>query len=90
MDTKTILVIEDDDVARTGFGTILTDHGYRVALASSGLDGLDYLDKYDPPDLIILDMLMPDMDGWQFLKHRDARWARVPVFIVTALPIASG
>jgi CheY-like chemotaxis protein len=90
MEAKTILVIEDDDVTRMGFGTLFTDRGYRVALAGSGEDGLEYLEKYNPPDLIILDMLMPGMDGWQFLKRRDARWGGVPVFIVTALPVASG
>jgi CheY-like chemotaxis protein len=89
MGAKTILVIEDDDVTRMGFARFLTDHGYRVALASSGQGGLDYLQNCNPPDLILLDMLMPEMDGWQFLKYRGGRWASVPVFIVTAIPITT-
>jgi DNA-binding response OmpR family regulator len=89
MAAKTILVIEDDDAARAGFGIILTKHGFAVSLAASAKDGLEYLQNHEPPNLIILDMLMRGMDGWQFLKQSDAQWSSVPVLIVTALPIAS-
>jgi len=88
MDAKTILVIEDDDVTRAGFGTILSEHGYRVALASTGQDALGYLQSCGPPDLILLAMLIQDKDGWQFLKERDARWSSIPVLITTSLGIA--
>jgi putative two-component system response regulator len=89
MPAKMILVIENDDDTRLGFSEILSGRGYRVALAASGGDGLRYLQTNDPPNLIILDMLMRGMDGWQFLKYRDARWPFVPVLIATALPVAS-
>ena len=89
MNGKTILVIEDDDATRLGFGLILREHGYTVEFASCGKEGLDYLQNHSPPDLIILDMLMNGMDGWQFLKHRDARWPAVVVIITTALGIAN-
>lgn len=89
VDLKTILVVEDDDVTRAGFGMVLTDHGYMVGLAANGQEALDYVQGHGPPDLIVLDMLLPGVDGWHFLKRRDARTASVPVLIVTALGIAS-
>jgi CheY-like chemotaxis protein len=88
MDTKTILVVEDDEETRTGFGMVLQDHGYAVGLAADGQEALDYVQNNGPPDLIFLDMMMPRMDGWQFLKRRGARWRSVPVLLVTALPIS--
>src|SRR5947209_6203489 len=89
MDAKTILVVEDDDVTRAGFGLVLSDHGYTVGLAADGKEALDYVQANGPPVLIILDMLMPRMDGWQFLKRRDPGWRSVPVVVTTALPVAS-
>jgi CheY-like chemotaxis protein len=82
---QTILVVEDDDVTRTGFGEVLSAHGYRVALAASGREALAYLRDYPQPDLIILNMFMPGMDGWHFLKERAFRWTAVPIIITTAL-----
>jgi CheY-like chemotaxis protein len=89
MDPKIILVIEDDDTTRESFGSILSQHGYNVALARSGQEGLEYLQTHNPPDLIILDMFLPGMDGWQFLKYKAARWRSVPVLVTTALSVAS-
>ena len=73
MDDKTILVVEDDDATREGFGVALKEHGNHVALARTGQDALEYLQTHDPPDLISLDMFMPGMDGWHFLKLRNRR-----------------
>jgi CheY-like chemotaxis protein len=89
MEAKTILVVEDDDVTREWFGTVLREQGYEAALARTGQDGLQYLQTHDAPDLIILDMFMPGMDGWYFLKLRKKRWQAVPVLVTTALKIGS-
>jgi CheY-like chemotaxis protein len=86
---KTILVVEDDPITRDGFSTALREHGYAVALAANGQEALDYLRNHPAPDLILLAMLTQGMDGWQFLKARDARFASIPVLITTALGIAS-
>jgi CheY-like chemotaxis protein len=86
---KTILVVEDGDVARARLGTVLSAAGYRVALVPNAAEALDYLRDYPAPDLIILDMLTKGMDGWRFLKERDVRWASIPVIITTTLSIAS-
>ena len=86
---KTILIVEDDDATREGFGMVLSEHGYKVGLASTGQHALDYLQANGPPDLIVLDMLMQGIDGWQFLKRRDKKWRQVPILIATALSVAS-
>jgi CheY-like chemotaxis protein len=77
---RTILVIEDDDVARATFGAALSEHGYRVALVPDTLEALDYLRDYPVPDLIILDMLTRGIDGWREwhcrLSHLELRRGR--------------
>jgi two-component system copper resistance phosphate regulon response regulator CusR len=72
-----------------GLKKILREQGYRVALADSGQDGWDYLQTHEAPDLIIVDVLLQAMDGWQFLKQRKTEWATVPVLVVTSRGIAS-
>ena len=85
----TVLVVEDDDITRAGFGEVLSEHGYRVALVPNRREALDYLRDYPEPDLIILDMFMPGMDGWRFLKDRGFHWTSIPVIITTAFGSAS-
>jgi CheY-like chemotaxis protein len=87
--TKTILVVEDEDATRSSFGTVLSEHGYRVALVPNALEAQDYLREYPAPDLILLDMMTRGMDGWRFLKERDVRWTSIPIILTTTLPIAS-
>src|ERR1700757_2666434 len=89
MDAKIILVIEDDDTTRESFDSILSQHSYQVVLTATGGEGLEYLQTHSPPDLILLDMLTPGMDGWQFLKYHRARWRFVPVLVTTALRVGS-
>ena len=89
MAAETILVVEDDDATREGFGIVLKQHGYLVALTRTGQDALEYLQTHDPPDLISLDMFMPGMNGWYFLKLRSRCWHSVPVLVTTALKIGS-
>jgi CheY-like chemotaxis protein len=89
MDGRTILVVENDDVTRKFFATVLGTVGYAVRLAANGKEALEYLQTHYPPDLITLAMLMPIMDGWHFLKERDARWHSIPVLIVTVLEIGN-
>src|SRR5262245_45675010 len=66
---KMLQVIEDDALARQGLAFLLVKEGYEVALSANGREALDYLDANPPPDLILLDMLMPVMDGWHFLDE---------------------
>jgi CheY-like chemotaxis protein len=80
---KTLLVVEDNDVAREGAAAVLRKAGYRVALAANGRDGLDYLRSHPVPDLVILDMLMPVLDGWQVLGRLNREGPAVPVLVAT-------
>jgi CheY-like chemotaxis protein len=83
-----ILVVEDDEDAREALIAILEMRGYSAVPASNGREALNYLQSApDRPDLIILDLWMPVMDGWRFRKEqkKDPKLAKVPVVVVTAL-----
>ena len=80
-----ILVLEDDPSVQMLMKKQLTAHGYRVTTASDGLDGLMKLESVKP-DLIICDVMMPNLDGIEFVKavkgHGDTQ--RIPVIFLTA------
>ncbi len=78
-----VLVIEDDQSMRWVIEKSLTREGYQVATASGGMDGLS-LARSDKPDLVILDILMPDMDGLTVLKRIKETRPHIPVLIITA------
>ena len=82
---KSILVIDDNAVTREGLNVILSNAGYAITVAENGQRGMDLLDAGPAPDLILLDMLMPVLDGWHFLKQiqQDRRFAAVPIVVVT-------
>lgn len=65
---KRILIIEDEKPLREAFAYLLQSEGYAIALAENGRSGLKQLKEFRP-DLILLDMLMPIMDGMTFLKE---------------------
>ena len=82
-----ILVVEDDRVVREVVSDALVDAGYAVAKAADGADALDQLRDH-PADAILLDLMMPVMDGWTFLAEmsRDAQLCSIPVGIMSAVP----
>ena len=82
-----VLVIEDDEDAREAIIALLEMKGYDAAPAGNGKEALDYLNRGLIPDLILLDLWMPVMDGWQFRReqNKDARLAKIPVVVITAL-----
>ena len=77
---KEILLVEDDRGIRTSLQEILEDEGYAVATAENGRVALEALRAGASPDLIVLDLRMPVMDGWQF---RAGRPARCPIQMTT-------
>jgi CheY-like chemotaxis protein len=82
-----ILVVEDDEDAREAMVALLEMKGYRAVPAGNGREALDYLHRAAAPDLIILDLWMPVMDGWEFRQEqtKNPRLADIPVIVVTAL-----
>lgn len=84
---KSILIMDDDIDIRSTLKDILEDHGYCVHTASNGLEGLDLLKAVSPlPGLIILDLMMPNMNGHDFLQIRSASTSlsNVPVAYFSA------
>lgn len=86
MDRETILIIEDDTDIRQVTATLLEAEGYVVHSAENGQAALDLLEKIPRPRLILLDLLMPEMDGWAFTEKLRALpdFAAIPIVAMTA------
>jgi pilus assembly protein CpaE len=83
---KKVLIVDDDPVMRNLCSGLLTKEGYLVALAEHGKEGLSQVQSFKP-DLIVSDVLMPEMDGYQFCTHVRAipEGRGIPIIILTAL-----
>lgn len=83
-----ILVVDDDPDILEAISLILESQGYNVVTARDGVEGLANL-KAENPDLLILDLLMPKMDGFAVCKElQDPRWAKykgIPILILTSV-----
>jgi CheY-like chemotaxis protein len=81
-----ILVVEDDPMIREVLAGLLADEGYDVELAAHGGEGLDRL-RERRPDLIVLDLMMPVMDGWRFRAEQRqlADCSDIPVVVLSAV-----
>ncbi|MFL5311970.1 MAG: response regulator [Myxococcales bacterium] len=81
---RLVLVVDDDpDILQT-LGLCLSSEGYRVLMAANGKEALDILER-EHPSVILLDLMMPVMDGWQFVAELDHRGRRdVPLLILSA------
>ncbi len=84
-----ILIVENDDSLREGAAELLEENGYDVDSAEDGLAGLDLLKSMEGgklPDLILLDLWMPRMDGWQFKAEikKVPAFAKIPIVVFTA------
>jgi CheY-like chemotaxis protein len=82
----TILIIDDEPIIRQLFQKVLEHEGHSVLTAGNGREALEVM-KHHLPDLLLLDMMMPLMDGMSFLRlmRRNANWAQIPVVIMSAL-----
>ena len=81
MSTK-ILVIEDDQSIASLMQLQLENKGYQVKLAYDGIEGLRHAYAWQP-ELVVLDIMMPDMDGWTVCE-RLRELSDVPIIFVTA------
>jgi CheY-like chemotaxis protein len=82
-----ILLVDDDRDVIDALRLVLSEEGYEVATASNGYEALVYLKSHSPlPALILLDVMMPIMDGYEFRieQQRDPSIALIPVVVVTA------
>ncbi len=78
-----VLVVDDDPSIRLLYKEELEEEGYEVQVASSGQEALRVFDEFEP-DIVTLDILMPDMDGIQVLRKMKEKRPRVPVIMSTA------
>jgi len=82
-----VLIVEDDGDLRDMMAQLLMLEGFQTASVANGREALEYLHQGDRPDVILLDLMMPVMDGWEFRRRQqqDPSVAGVPVIILSAL-----
>ena len=87
--TPRVLVVEDNVTDREMMRRLLVGEGWEVTVAVNGREALDCL-KSDHPDLVLLDLMMPEMDGFEFLAEfrKDSKFASTPVIVVTAADLS--
>ena len=84
-----VLIVDDQVSLQTLLTLFLNDAGYEAVTVNNGAEALAYLQQStDLPGLILLDIAMPKMTGWEFLNHRqrNPRLSAIPVVVMSALP----
>jgi CheY-like chemotaxis protein len=82
--SRTILVVDDDATVRLLLQRLLTEAGYEVTSATSGLEALQAALEAQPPvDLAITDIRMPHMDGWELARRLGERWPGLPILYLS-------
>jgi CheY-like chemotaxis protein len=88
---KTVLIVEDDEDTRAVYADALRERGYRVLTATQGAEGV-HLARRHRPDLILLDIRMPVMDGWEAARYikSDLGISGVPICAISAYGLEPG
>lgn len=83
-----VVVVDDDEDIRETLNELLTDQGYVVALAGNGSEALALLEGVDEPCMMLVDLTMPVMDGWELLRRlgQGQHAARFPIYVSTSSP----
>jgi CheY-like chemotaxis protein len=83
---RTVLVIDDEESVREVLSRFLTRAGYEVRVAADGQQALQMVHSQSPPDLIVLDLMMPVMSGFEVLSalRVNPEWTTIPVVVLTA------
>lgn len=84
---KQILIVEDDIGSRRALQNVLQDRGYSVAAVGTVTEAMDFLRRHTAPELIVLDLVLPDREGWDFRyeQKKDPAIAGIPVIGVSAI-----
>ena len=84
---RPVLIVEDDEDLRDMMAQMLTIEGFDTSVAANGREALEYLHRETRPHVILLDLMMPVMDGWEFRRRQkaDPDLAPVPVIVLSAL-----
>jgi DNA-binding NtrC family response regulator len=83
----TILLVDDDSSVRDGLRRVLETENWKIATATSGEEALEYLQAHEP-DLMITDLSMTGVNGWDLLFHENFQRPDLPIFVITALPLS--
>ncbi len=85
------MLVEDDTAVRDATSELLEDEGFSVVASSDGRDALDLLRAGLRPAVIVLDLMMPRMDGWDFrhIQMADQDLREIPVIVVTAAGLSA-
>ena len=81
---RSVLVVDDDEDVRECLADVLRDEGYHVETAANGQEALDRLERQPAPDVVLLDLMMPVMNGWMTLDALRTRRDPPPVLVVSA------
>jgi len=84
---KKILVVDDDPTQTETMKIVLEkDNEYEVTVANSGIECLEHLKNQTIPDVILLDIMMPEMNGWQVFEKikENNSWSKIPIIFLTA------
>ena len=83
---KKIIIVEDDNVVSRAFSDILIQENFRVDIANDGIEASEKI-KSDKPDLVLLDLILPEKNGFEILEemHKDEALKNIPVIILTKL-----
>lgn len=87
---KPVLVVDDDRDIREGLQQLLESEGHTVFTASDGQDALEVLATIPRPGMVLLDLMMPRMNGHRFIQmvREDAALANLPIVVLTAAPVS--
>jgi two-component system response regulator MprA len=85
--TETILIVEDDEDIRESLAELLAVHGDKVVAVGDGRAALGQLESGLIPCLILLDLMMPEMSGWEFRKRQLAedKWSGIPIVVLSGI-----
>ena len=83
---KTVLLVDDDYDIRSVLCEVLEQEGFSVGMAVNGREAIEYLEANAAPDLILLDLMMPVMNGFEFRETQigNPKWVDIPVIIMSA------